>query len=68
MTAQVNAALAAGRSIAAGTRLVAADGSVGVVRPDRTVALAHLPYAGTAAIPLLTGLAIKYDHNVNLLI
>ncbi|KAF9417773.1 hypothetical protein HW555_005187 [Spodoptera exigua] len=56
MTAQVNAALAAGRSIAAGTRLVAADGSVGVVRPDRTVALAHLPYAGTArytALPLL---------------
>ncbi|XP_075971400.1 uncharacterized protein LOC142973507 isoform X2 [Anticarsia gemmatalis] len=44
MTQQVNAALAAGRNVLAGTRYVAADGTVGVVRPDRTVALAHLPY------------------------
>ncbi|KAL4711710.1 hypothetical protein ACJJTC_003477 [Scirpophaga incertulas] len=43
MTAQVNAALAAGRSYAPGTRLVGLDGAVGVVRPDRTVALAALP-------------------------
>ncbi|CAB3239125.1 unnamed protein product [Arctia plantaginis] len=49
MTQQVNAALAAGRSYAVGTRLVAADGSVGVVRPDRTVALAHLPYNATVS-------------------
>lgn len=46
MTAQVNAALAAGRAIAPGTRLVGADGAVGVVRHDRTVALHALPHSG----------------------
>lgn len=46
MTAQVNAALAAGRTITPGTRLVGADGAVGVVRHDRTVALAALPHSG----------------------
>ncbi|XP_059056838.1 histone-lysine N-methyltransferase 2C-like [Achroia grisella] len=50
MTAQVNAALAAGRAIAPGTRLVGADGAVGVVRHDRSVTLASLPHsAGVGA-------------------
>ncbi|CAH2071742.1 unnamed protein product, partial [Iphiclides podalirius] len=44
MTAQVQAALAAGRAIAPGTRLLGADGAVGVVRHDRSVALAALPH------------------------
>lgn len=43
MTAQVNAALAAGRTIAPGTRLVGADGAVGVVRQDLSVALTGPP-------------------------
>ncbi|XP_026321911.1 uncharacterized protein LOC113231673 isoform X2 [Hyposmocoma kahamanoa] len=47
MTAQVNAALAAGRAIAPGTRLVGADGAVGIVRHDRTVHLAALPHSAT---------------------
>lgn len=46
MTAQVTAALAAGRAIAPGTRLLGADGAVGVVRHDRSVALAALPHSG----------------------
>ncbi|CAG9559873.1 unnamed protein product [Danaus chrysippus] len=45
MTAQVQAALAAGRAIAPGTRLLGADGAVGVVRHDRSVALAVLPHS-----------------------
>ncbi|XP_072939829.1 uncharacterized protein [Epargyreus clarus] len=44
MTAQVQAALAAGRPIAPGTRLLAADGAVGVVRHDRSVALTAMPH------------------------
>lgn len=55
MTAQVNAALAAGRSIAPGTRLVGADGVVGVVRADRTVALAALPTTGESPPLALDG-------------
>lgn len=47
MTAQVAAALAAGRAIAPGTRLLGADGAVGVVRHDRSVTLAALPHSGT---------------------
>lgn len=50
MTAQVKAAFAAGRSIAPGTRLVGADGAVGVVRHDRSVALATLPHIGTVTL------------------
>ncbi|XP_047528678.1 histone-lysine N-methyltransferase 2C-like [Vanessa atalanta] len=45
MTAQVAAALAAGRAIAPGTRLLGADGAVGVVRHDRSVALTALPHS-----------------------
>nr|XP_034830079.1 uncharacterized protein LOC117987231 [Maniola hyperantus] len=51
MTAQVQAALAAGRAIAPGTRLLGADGAVGVVRQDRSVALAALPHSGRAIAP-----------------
>ncbi|KAL0832574.1 hypothetical protein ABMA28_000774 [Loxostege sticticalis] len=55
MTAQVNAALAAGRQIQPGTRLVGLDGAVGVVRHDRTVALATLPHAANAAVGVNVG-------------
>ncbi|XP_063824510.1 histone-lysine N-methyltransferase 2C-like [Ostrinia nubilalis] len=50
MTAQVNAALAAGRTIQPGTRLVGLDGAVGVVRQDRTVALATLPHSANVGV------------------
>ena len=42
----MSAALAAGRAIAPGTRLLGADGAVGVVRHDRSVALAAMPHSG----------------------
>ncbi|XP_063376990.1 histone-lysine N-methyltransferase 2C-like [Cydia fagiglandana] len=47
MQAQVKAAMQAGRNIAPGTRLVGADGAVGVVRHDRTVQLHTLPHSAT---------------------
>ncbi|CAK1598526.1 unnamed protein product [Parnassius mnemosyne] len=50
MSAQVQAALAAGRAIAPGTRLLGADGAVGVVRHDRTVALATLPHSASGSV------------------
>ncbi|XP_068631112.1 histone-lysine N-methyltransferase 2C-like isoform X2 [Battus philenor] len=50
MTAQVQAALAAGRAITPGTRLLGADGAVGVVRQDRSVALAALPHSAPAGV------------------
>ncbi|XP_045521362.1 histone-lysine N-methyltransferase 2C-like isoform X11 [Pieris brassicae] len=55
MTAQVQAALAAGRSIAPGTKLLGADGAVGVVRHDRSVLLTALPHSARAAPPPYPG-------------
>ncbi|XP_052740662.1 histone-lysine N-methyltransferase 2C isoform X2 [Bicyclus anynana] len=57
MTAQVQAALAAGRSIAPGTRLLGADGAVGVVRQDRSVALAALPHSARGMVAAARQLA-----------
>ncbi|XP_039749482.1 histone-lysine N-methyltransferase 2C-like isoform X7 [Pararge aegeria] len=65
MTAQVQAALAAGRAIAPGTRLLGADGAVGVVRQDRSVALAALPHSAArgmvAAARQLAPSALRQD-------